>query len=149
MFLGLLDPHPDPLFICMDPPPDPSINKQKVKKKLDLYCSVTSLWLFIFLKNDVNLSSKRNKHNNLRKKNIFCWCLEGHWRKEQDPDPLVKGTDPMIWIRTKMSRIERIRIPLVNAKTGSGYRSRKKNLNSVKNIRYFTPCVNWKCYSQC
>jgi hypothetical protein len=24
---------------------------------------------------------------------------------ELDPDPLVRGTDPQIWIRTKMSRI--------------------------------------------
>jgi hypothetical protein len=39
--------------------------------------------------------------------------LEGHWRKEQDPTPdpepypLVRGTDPRIWIRIriKMSRI--------------------------------------------
>jgi hypothetical protein len=46
----------------------------------------------------------------LEKKIIFCWCLKGHWRKEQDPepDPLVKGTDPMKRIRTKILRIERI-----------------------------------------
>jgi hypothetical protein len=53
---------------------------------------------------------------------IFCWCLEGHLRKEQDPeadtdlnpDPLV-NTDPRIRIRTKMSRIlntgKNLRIP--------------------------------------
>jgi hypothetical protein len=31
-----------------------------------------------------------------RKKNIFCWRLEGHRRKEQypEPDPIVKDTDP-------------------------------------------------------
>ncbi len=31
--------------------------------------------------------------------------FEGQWRKYQDPDPLVRGTDPLIRIRTKMSRI--------------------------------------------
>ncbi len=29
MFLGLLDPDPDPFVIGMDPDPDPSIIKQK------------------------------------------------------------------------------------------------------------------------
>jgi hypothetical protein len=29
MFLGLLDPHPDPLVKGMDPAPDPSISMQK------------------------------------------------------------------------------------------------------------------------
>ncbi len=29
MFLGLPDPHPDPLVTCTDPAPDPSIIKQK------------------------------------------------------------------------------------------------------------------------
>jgi hypothetical protein len=37
MFLGLLNPHPNPLFICPDPAPvpelDPAINKQKNEKK--------------------------------------------------------------------------------------------------------------------
>jgi hypothetical protein len=40
---------------------------------------------------------------------VFCWRLEGHWRKyqdpEPDPDPLVRGRDPRIRIRTKMSWI--------------------------------------------
>jgi hypothetical protein len=41
MFLGLLDPDPDPLVRDMDP--DPSITKQKYSKKnLDSYCFVTS-----------------------------------------------------------------------------------------------------------
>jgi hypothetical protein len=31
--------------------------------------------------------------------------LEGHLRKEQDPDPSARDTDPRIQIRTKMSRI--------------------------------------------
>ncbi len=35
-------------------------------------------------------------------KNIF-FASWSHWRKEQDP--IVRGTVPRIWIRTKMSRI--------------------------------------------
>jgi hypothetical protein len=44
MFLGLLDPDPDPLVRGMDPDPDPSIAKprKKSKKNLDSYF-VTSI----------------------------------------------------------------------------------------------------------
>ncbi len=33
----------------------------------------------------------------ISKKNFFCWCLQGHWRKQQDPDPdpLVRSMDPL------------------------------------------------------
>jgi hypothetical protein len=58
MFLGLPDPDPDPLFRCMDPDPDPSIIMQKLKnskKNLDSYYFVT-LFDFLSLKNDVNVS---------------------------------------------------------------------------------------------
>jgi hypothetical protein len=34
----------------------------------------------------------------------FCWHLEGHRQKKQNPDPQVRGTDPQIRIRTNMSR---------------------------------------------
>jgi hypothetical protein len=44
MFLGLLDPHPDPLITSTDPAPDHSIKKNG-KKNLDFYCFVISLWL--------------------------------------------------------------------------------------------------------
>jgi hypothetical protein len=40
MFMGLLDPNPDPLVRGMDP--DPSIIQQNIKKNLDSYCFVTS-----------------------------------------------------------------------------------------------------------
>ncbi len=35
-------------------------------------------------------------------KKLICWLLEGHRRKEQDPEPdsLVRCTDPRIRIRT-------------------------------------------------
>jgi hypothetical protein len=48
MFLGLLDPDPDPSVRGMDPDSDPapdldpSITKQKSEKNLDSYCFVTS-----------------------------------------------------------------------------------------------------------
>jgi hypothetical protein len=33
MFLGLLDPHPDPYFICMDPAPDPLPSTRKINEE--------------------------------------------------------------------------------------------------------------------
>ncbi len=44
-----------------------------------------------FLKNDVIVPSKSvgNKQKTLEEKEIIsCWHLEGHCRKEQDPDPV-------------------------------------------------------------
>jgi hypothetical protein len=58
---------------------------QKIKKNLS-----TVLWLFYdFLssKNDGNVPLKRKKHKNLENRKKFCWRLEGHRRKEQDPEP--------------------------------------------------------------
>ncbi len=52
MFLGLPDPHPDPLLRGTDP--DPSIIKQNSKKNPDSYCFVTSFGLII-LEKDVNV----------------------------------------------------------------------------------------------
>jgi hypothetical protein len=50
-----------------------------------------------------------NKQENLFKNSFLCWRLEGQGRKKQDPAPdpdsLVRGTDPRIRIRTKMSQI--------------------------------------------
>jgi hypothetical protein len=56
MFLDLSDP--DPSLFCMDP--DPSINKQKSKKNLDLYTFVTS-FDFLSMKTDCNVPSKRKR----------------------------------------------------------------------------------------
>ncbi len=43
---------------------------------------------------------------NCVKKLVFCWHLEGQWRKkqdpDQDPDPLVRGMDPRIRIRIRI-----------------------------------------------
>ncbi len=61
MFLGLLDPDPDPLVRCTDPAPDPSIVKRK--KNLDSYCFGIS-FEFFSLKNDVSVLSKSNKQKN-------------------------------------------------------------------------------------
>jgi hypothetical protein len=43
MFLGLPDPHPDPLVTSTDPVTDPSFIKQTIKNELHFYCFVTSL----------------------------------------------------------------------------------------------------------
>jgi hypothetical protein len=67
MFLGL--PDPDPLLRCMvpDPDPDPSITMQNSKNNLDSYYFAT-LFDFLSLKNDVNVSSKSNKQIKFKKK---------------------------------------------------------------------------------
>jgi hypothetical protein len=78
MFLGLLDPVPDPLVSGMDPVPDldPSIIMQNCKKNLDFYYFVT-LFVFLSLKKDVNVPSKSNKQKKYNKKLVFCWHHEG------------------------------------------------------------------------
>ncbi len=87
---------------CKDP--DPFINKQKTKKKLDFYCFVTSLWLFI-CEEWCKWTFKKDKHN---KKN-FLLASWSHWRKRsgsgavsqrlesEDPDPYQNVTDPEHW----------------------------------------------------
>jgi hypothetical protein len=52
----------------------------------------------------VSSTSNKQKNNEI---NYFCWRLQSHWRKEQDPDPLIRGTDSLIRIRTKMSWIRK------------------------------------------
>ncbi len=59
------------------------------KKNLDSYCFVTSFGLFLFEKwckctvpsKSIVISRKTFF------KLVFCWRLEGQWRKYQDPDP--------------------------------------------------------------
>jgi hypothetical protein len=61
----------------------------------------TVFWLildFLSSKNDVNEPSKSNKQENFFTEIVFCWHLEVQWRKQQDPDPLVRGMDPRIRI---------------------------------------------------
>ncbi len=55
------------------------------------------LYNFLPLKNDVNVPVPVPSKSK-------CQC-KVQWRELQDPDPLVKGTEPWIPIRTKMSRI--------------------------------------------
>jgi hypothetical protein len=59
MFLGLPDPHPDPLGTSTDTAQDPSIIKHNSKKNLDFYCFVTSLTL-LSLQNDENVLAFRS-----------------------------------------------------------------------------------------
>ncbi len=62
MFLGILDPDPNPLVICTDP--DPAriqilLSSSKISKKnLDSYSFVT-FFDFLSLKNDVNIPFKK------------------------------------------------------------------------------------------
>jgi hypothetical protein len=58
MLLGL--PDPDPLVRGIDPAPDPDPSIIMQKKNLDSYYFVT-LFVFLSLKNDVNVPSKSNK----------------------------------------------------------------------------------------
>jgi hypothetical protein len=69
MFLGLLDPDPDPLVRGMDPDSDPALDPDPSiiinrKKNLDSYYFVT-LFDFLSLKNDVNVASKSNEQKKL------------------------------------------------------------------------------------
>jgi hypothetical protein len=74
MFLGLLDPGPDPLVRGTDPDPatdpDPSFIKKKLVRKTLI---PTVLWLlfdFLSFKNDVNVPSNSIKQKNFKKKKI-------------------------------------------------------------------------------
>jgi hypothetical protein len=66
MFLGLLDPDPDPLVRGMDSDPVLLLTSKNSKKYLDSYCFVTTVPVFIF-ENYVNAPSKC--------KLFFCWHL--------------------------------------------------------------------------
>jgi hypothetical protein len=74
MFLGL--PDPDSLVRCMDPDPDPALDRillsscKNRKKNLDSYYFVT-LFDFLSLKNDVTVASKSNKQKKLCTKISF------------------------------------------------------------------------------
>ncbi len=91
MFLRLQDP--DTLARGMDPGPDPSLFSQRCWADWNNACKIKFLRLKIMY---LRVSYK--------KKNIFLhpWS---HWRKESDPEldpnPLVRGTDLEIRIRTK------------------------------------------------
>jgi hypothetical protein len=103
MFLGLLDPVPDPLVRGL------GTDSDSTKPLIS-----TVLWLlfdFLPLKNYVKVPSKSKMQKNFFKKLVFCWHLEGQWWKLKDldphPDPLVRGMDPRIRIHTKMSWIRK------------------------------------------
>jgi hypothetical protein len=97
----------------------------------------TVLWLisdFFTLKNDVNVPSKSNSKT-IFKKIIFCWRLEGLQRKEQNPDPLFRGTDPRIRIRTKLSRIRNTALnKIIHSQVF--IRKKRKNIRSNHGIQY-------------
>ncbi len=86
-----------------------SFNHQaKIVRKTLIY---TVLWLFLDFrsyKNDVNVPSKSNKQKKMFRI-VFCWLLEGQWRKEQDPDldSFIRGMDRRIRIHTKCHKINK------------------------------------------
>ncbi len=91
MFLGLQDPDPDAL--AKGPDPVPSLLWNNACK--------------IFAKNNLRLKImclRVSFKEKIMEKHIFLHPLS-HWRKESDPDTLVRGTDAWIRIRPKMSRI--------------------------------------------
>jgi hypothetical protein len=104
------------------------------------------------LKNDVNALSKRNKLKNLKRKKKYFLLVSLTKRAGSGAGSVSQrySTDPMIRIRTKMSRMEhwcnykgRISVGYYRAmpKEVLGTVAEKK-LNSGKKRRYFTPCVN-------
>ncbi len=48
---------------------------------------------FLSLKTDVNEPTVSSRQKQ-RKKLMFCWFLESHGRKEQDPNPVFRSKDP-------------------------------------------------------
>ena len=98
MFLGLMDPDPDPLVRGMDPDPtldlDPSIIKKIVRKPWFLLVVTTVLFDFLSLKIYEFLSSKSKKQKNFK-----------NGSTGPDPDPHQNVMDPQhCWIRSKMER---------------------------------------------
>ncbi len=83
-----------------------------INKKLHSSCFVI-VYDFLSLKKDVNVALKSNNRKMSKKDNfhLFSCHLEGHLRtdlaleSDPNPDPLVRGMDPRVRIRTKMSRI--------------------------------------------
>ncbi len=79
---------PGPVIICADPDwfriqilPSPSKNS---KKTLHFYCTgIVNLYDFFIYQEWFKCTLKKVKS----KKMYFCCHLEGHWRKDQDPDP--------------------------------------------------------------
>ncbi len=57
-----------------------------IKKNLDFYCFVTSLWLFIF-EEWCKCAFKKENAWKLGEKKNFLLAFQGHWRKEQNPHP--------------------------------------------------------------
>jgi hypothetical protein len=46
------------------------------------------------MKNDVYVPSKIKTDEKNRKKNIFCWCFEGHRRRDQSGEVRIADPDP-------------------------------------------------------
>ncbi len=87
MFLGL--------------PESGSVYQQtKIVRKTLIPTVMRLLYDFLSLKNDVNIPSKSTKQKNLEKNYFFVDVLKVTDENMQDPDPLVRGMDQRIRIRT-------------------------------------------------
>jgi hypothetical protein len=78
MFLGLLDPDPDPSVRGMNPDPDPIwillSPSKKSKKNLDSYCFVTFFFDFLSAK-IMYMYLQKVISKKTSKKLVFCWHL--------------------------------------------------------------------------
>ncbi len=63
------------------------------KKKTLIAILLWHLYVFLCLKNDMNVPSKSNKQESVAN---FFWLLAGYWQKQQDP---VLDLDPDLWVR--------------------------------------------------
>jgi hypothetical protein len=106
MFLGLPDPHPDPLVTSTDPgpdpspdpAPDPSIIKQKYSKvNLAFYCFVTHLRLFTNAP-DPHPDPDPSDPYDFRSPGSESGSIRQRYGSE-DPDPYQNVTDPQHWIQ--------------------------------------------------
>ncbi len=97
MFLGLPDPNPDPTVRDMDPDP-PRIrillsSSKNTKENID-----SVLWLlyvFLSLKNDINIPPKSNKQKNLSISQRY-----GSADQDPHPDPYKNFMDPWHWLQS-------------------------------------------------
>ncbi len=82
---------------------------------------------------------------------VFRWSLEGQGRKwhdqepDPDPDPLVIGTDPLIRIRTKMSRIHTT-LPTKNQIQMKKLGQQQKDL--IERIFFFYNCFTFLIHAE-
>jgi hypothetical protein len=95
MFLGLPDPHQDPLVTSTDPAQDPSFTTQKnSEKNLDFYCFVTSLWIFTSFPDPHPDPLDRGTRIRLRRSGSYHKC---HWSPTLKITNIKASYPPYAW----------------------------------------------------